>query len=113
MNTAVIGGQTYKYFRGTSRRYVLLRCTRFFQVRAFLAARFGAGDTTASLPLTCDGKALGAGNDVVGLFNPPTCASDFTKNYNVNQIALQTPIAALQANGETAFDTWSTISVPQ
>ena len=51
--------------------------------------------------------------DVINLFNPPSCAPDFTKNLNVTAIVLNVPIASLQASGETVFDTWSTISVPE
>jgi len=46
----------------------------------------------------------------VNLWNPPSCAPDFTKNYNVTAIVMEIPIASL---GGTVFDTWSTISVKQ
>ena len=46
--------------------------------------------------------------DKVNLFNPPTCAPDFTKNFNVTSITLNVPLADL---GGAIFDTWSTISV--
>ena len=96
---------------------------RFFQVRAFLAGRFfggagGTGDPDAPLAANCKGQALLNGilngaegdGDEVNLFNPPECAPDFTKNYNVTAIVLNVPIADL---GGTVFDTWSTISVAQ
>ena len=54
------------------------------------------------------GETLPADADGINLFNPASCAPDFTKNYNVTSIALNVPIADL---GGTVFDTWSTISV--
>jgi hypothetical protein len=96
---------------------------RFFQVRTFLAARFfggagGNGDATASLAPNCRGDALLAlggeqdpDDDVVNLWNPPSCAPDFTKDLNVTAIALNVPIAAL--GGGSVFDTWSTISIAE
>lgn len=114
INSITIGGKTYKVFAGMRADSFFFDVTRFFQVRAFLADRFLNGNANAKLDPTCDGKALGAaGGDGVHLFNPPSCAPDFTKNFNVNAIAVQADIAALQANGETTFDSWSTISIPQ
>ena len=94
---------------------------RFFQVRSFLAQRFfggtgGVGDPTAGLAANCEGDAFLAGvgdldGDSINLWNPPSCAPDFTKNYNVTSIALNIPIAAL--GGGDIFDTWSTISVKE
>jgi len=47
----------------------------------------------------------------VNLWNPPSCAPDFTKDYNVTAIALNVPLAALGGSG--VFDTWSTISIKE
>lgn len=131
-NEATIGGDDYTYFVGMRQDSFHFDVIRFFQVRAFLAARFfggagGNGDPTAGLADNCRGdkflanllpggvaanEAGGASDgDVLNLFNPPTCAPDFTKNYNVTSIAVNLPIEAL--GGDTVFDTWSTISVAQ
>ena len=82
----------------------------------YLRGITGYDTVTGSTPITPGnvGNFLSKGNlDPVHLFNPPDCAEDFTKNYNRNEIELQAPIAALQASGETVFDTWSTIFIPQ
>jgi Domain of unknown function (DUF4331) len=70
--------------------------TQFFRVRAGVA---GAG------------PAVG--------FRAANKAIDFTRDYNVNSIALRVPLAFLQRKSDgtlstsTAFDVWETISVPQ
>ncbi|HWU90566.1 MAG TPA: DUF4331 family protein [Kofleriaceae bacterium] len=124
-NTGNAGGIDFKYFVGQRADSFHFDVVRFFQVRAFLADRFfgganGDGNPAASLAPNCRGDAfltplLGAGGetapadgDLINLFNPPSCAPDFTKNLNVTAIALNVPIAQL---GGTIFDTWSTISV--
>ncbi len=133
-NAATIGGSDVKYFVGMRADSFHFDVVRFFQVRAFLAARFfggagGVGLATAGLADNCRGDKFLANlqpggvaaneaggvsdGDVINLFNPPSCAPDFTKTLNVTAIALDVPIAMLQANGETVFDTWSTISVPE
>jgi hypothetical protein len=133
-NTATIGGANLKYFVGARADSFHFDVVRFFQVRAFLAARFfggaaGAGDAAAGLADNCRGDKFlanllpggvaanetgGASDgDVINLFNPPSCAPDFTRNLNVTAIALDVPISMLQATNETVFDTWSTISVPE
>ena len=128
-NTATIGGSQMRYFVGQRQDSFHFDVVRFFQVRAFLAQRLfggagGNGDATATLADNCRGDqflALGAAGeaggvsdgDVINLFNPPSCAPDFTKNLNVTAIVLNVPISALQESGETVFDTWSTISVPE
>lgn len=122
-NTATVGGIDVRYFVGPRADSFAFDVVRFFQVRAFLAARFfggpggTTGDATATLTDNCRGDkflALGtetnADNDTVNLFNPPSCAPDFTKNLNVTAIVLNVPIAQL---GGTVFDTWSTISVTE
>lgn len=130
-NTGTVGGIDVKYFIGPRADSFHFDVVRFFQVRAFLAARFfggasGNGDATASLADNCRGdkflaKLLPGGpaaneaggvsdGDDINLFNPPSCAPDFTKNLNVTAIVLNVPIAEL---GGTIFDTWSTISVTE
>jgi len=119
------GDVHFKYFIGMRADSFTFDVVRFFQVRQFLAERFfggvgGAGDPTAvgRLAPNCKGQTLLAGvlgapendGDNVNLFNPPDCAPDFTKNYNVTAIVLNVPIADL---GGSIFDTWSTISLAQ
>ena len=126
-NTGSVGGIDVKYFIGPRADSFSFDVVRFFQVRAFLAQRFfggpgGIGDASATLAPNCRGDkflALGASgeaggvpdNDVINLFNPPSCAPDFTKNLNVTAIVLNVPIAEL--GGGAIFDTWSTISVSE
>jgi len=133
-NTTTIDGKSLKYFVGMRADSFHFDVVRYFQVRTFLAGRFfggagGNGDASASLADNCRGdkflaKLLPGGAaaneaggtpdaDVINLWNPPSCAPDFTKNLNVTAIALNVPIAMLQADNETVFDTWSTISVLQ
>ena len=131
--SGVEGGVNFKYFVGPRADSFTFDVQRYFQVRKFLADRFfggagGNGDPAAALGRlapNCKGQGLLAGvnlatgapngteddGDNVNLFNPPDCAPDFTKNYNVTAIALDVPIANL--GGATIFDTWSTISVAQ
>jgi len=130
-NTGTVGGIDVKYFVGPRADSFHFDVVRFFQVRAFLAARFfgggnGNGDATAGLADNCRGdkflaKILPGGvaaneaggvsdGDDINLFNPPSCAPDFTKNLNVTAIVLNVPIQQL---GGTIFDTWSTISVTE
>jgi hypothetical protein len=126
-NTGTVGGIDVKYFIGPRADSFHFDVVRFFQVRAFLAQRFfggqgGIGDAGATLAPNCRGDkflALGpageaggvADNDVINLFNPPSCAPDFTKNLNVTAIVLNVPID--QLGGGKIFDTWSTISVSE
>lgn len=130
-NNATVGGAAITYFIGQRADSFHFDVIRYFQVRAFLAARFfggagGNGDATAGLAPNCRGDkflanllpggaaANEAGGvpdaDVINLFNPPTCAPDFTKNLNVTAIVMNVPISML---GGSIFDTWSTISVPE
>ena len=121
-NTATIEGQQVRYFVGMRADSFHFDVNRFFQVRAFLAQRFfggagGIGDNTASLANNCKGDAfLGAeagvaDTDTINLFNPTSCAPDFTKNLNVTAIVVNVPKALL--GGGNVYDTWSTISVLQ
>jgi hypothetical protein len=119
-NIGAAGGINLKYFVGMRADSFHFDVTRFFQVRAFLASRFfgganGNGNPNATLAPNCRGDAFLAGigqtdgdADGVNLFNPPSCAPDFTKNFNVTSIALNVPIADL---GGSIFDTWSVITV--
>src|SRR5262249_20520834 len=129
-NTGNAGGIDVKYFIGQRADSFHFDVIRFFQVRAFLARRFcggagGKGDASAPLAPNCRGDqflsilnanpAAGEKNGVsdgdnINLFNPPSCAPDFTKNLNVTAIVLNVPIAQL---GGPIFDTWSTISVSE
>lgn len=121
-NIGNAGGVDVKWFVGQRADSFHFDVVRFFQVRAFLADRFfgaadGNGNAGATLADNCRGDKFLANlsgsetvsdGDTVNLFNPPSCAPDFTKNLNVTAIALNVPIAQL---GGTVFDTWSTISV--
>jgi len=122
-NTGTVADIGVKYFIGPRADSFAFDVVRFFQVRAFLAQRFfggpGAiGDATATLADNCRGDKFlgpegpsGPDNDAFNLFNPPSCAPDFTKNLNVTAIVLNVPIDRL--GGGTIFDTWSTISVAE
>lgn len=121
-NTGSVGGIDVKYFVGQRADSFHFDVVRFFAVRAFLADRFfggpgGVGNASAALAPNCRGDKFlgpegpgGADADAINLFNPPSCAPDFTKGLNVTAIVLNVPIAQL---GGTIFDTWSTISVAQ
>jgi hypothetical protein len=122
-NTGKAGAIDAKFFIGPRADSFHFDVVRFFQVRAFLAQRFfggpgGIGDATATLAPNCRGDAFlgaegpgGADNDKVNLFNPPSCAPDFTKDLNVTAIVLEVPISEL--GGGTVFDTWSIVSVAE
>ena len=120
-NTGTAGSIPVTYFVGMRTDSFTFDVQRYFQVRSFLANRFfgGPGGTTgnasASLEATCDGHTFFDGSassngDGIHLFNPPSCAPDFTKNYNVISIALSVPLSSLSG---TVFDTWSIITVKQ
>ncbi len=128
-NTATsVGGAfaTSRFFVGQRADGFHFDVQRFFQVRDFLAKRFfggagGIGDpAAANFPgPNCEGDTLLQGvlgtpeldGDNVNLWNPPSCAPDFTKDYNVTSIALNVPLAAIGGSG--VFDTWSTISIKE
>jgi hypothetical protein len=123
-NTGTVGGIPVTFFVGMRADAFTFDVIRFFQVRAFLAGVFFGGANGApdpsllgSLEPTCDGHTLLDGHastsngDIVHLFNPPVCAPDFTKNYNVIAIVLSIPISSL--GGGSIFDTWSIITVQQ
>ena len=122
-NIGKVGGIDVKYFIGPRADSFTFDVVRFFQVRAFLADRFfggpgGVGNASATLADNCRGDKFlgaegpgGADADAVNLWNPPSCAPDFTKNLNVTAIVLNVPID--QLGGGKIFDTWSTISVAE
>ena len=106
-NAITLAGGTFTYFAGLREDPFFFDVERFFEVRSYLIGTY-VNSTSPSLAAAC--AAGGAG----GVFNPSSCAPDFTKGYNVNSIVLRVPIAFLQSGStETTFDTWSTISVPQ
>jgi hypothetical protein len=122
-NDAPIAGVMMKYFVGMRADSFYFDVNRFFQVRTFLATRFFGGAGGIGVPIgngagqvtlapNCEGDnfldGVGGDGDGINLFNPPSCAPDFTKNLNVTAIVLNVPISAL---GGQVFDTWSTISV--
>ncbi len=123
-NSGTVGSFDVDYFVGQRADSFYFDVNRFFEVRSFLAQRFfggagGTGDNTASLAPNCNGQSLtipfsDAGgppdNDAVNLWNPPSCAPDFTKGLNVTAIVLNVSLASLSG---TVFDTWSTISVKE
>jgi hypothetical protein len=121
-NSSTTGGLDVKWFIGQRADSFHFDVVRFFQVRTFLADRFfggtapNTGNAAATLAENCRGDAfLGAeaglpDHDAINLFNPPSCAPDFTKSLNVTAIVLNVKTAQL---GGTIFDTWSTISVLQ
>jgi len=126
VNTSTIGTFSgLKLFVGQRSDGFTFDVKRFFQVRTFLANRFfgnaGAPSVAtgpADLAKNCEGDLFLSGflgtpdndGDAINLWNPASCAPDFTKNHNVTSIALNIPISAL---GGTVFDTWSTISVKE
>ncbi len=113
-----------KWFSGMRSDAFTFDVQRYFEVRSFLADRFfggtgGVGNANASLAPNCLGQTfaqgfLGTGDttdgDKINLWNPASCAPDFTKNYNVNAIIVEIPLAGLDG---TVFDTWSSISAKQ
>ena len=121
-NVGTAGTIPVKWFAGMRADAFHFDVLRYFQVRSFLAQRFfgGAGGTTgdasASLQPNCEGHtffqtgAPDSNGDIIHLWNPPKCAPDFTKNYNVIAIVLSVPLSSLSG---TTFDTWSIITVKQ
>ena len=82
-NAITIGGQTLNIFAG------LREDPFFFDVNAFFKFR-----------------ATGSGY-------PAGSPSDFTAGYNVNSIVARVPIAFLQSAGQTVFDAWAIVAIPQ
>jgi hypothetical protein len=121
-NTNPAGSVPVTWFVGMRADAFHFDVLRYFQVRSFLARRFfggpggTTGDATASLQANCEGHtffqttAPDSNGDIIHLWNPPKCAPDFTKNYNVIAIVLSVPLSSLSG---TTFDTWSIITVKQ
>jgi hypothetical protein len=124
-NSGSAGPMTVKWFVGQRADSFHFDVVRFFQVRAFLADRFfgganGNGNPNAGLADNCrgdkflaillGGETQPSDGDNVNLFNPPSCAPDFTKGLNVTAIALNVKLPQLEG---AIFDTWSTISVAE
>ena len=122
-NSATVGGVHFHFFVGARADSFYFDVIRFFQVRAFLADRFfggtgGNGNASAGIAPNCKGQsflarifgASEADGDDVNLFNPSSCAPDFTQHYNVTSITTNVTISDL---GGSVFDTWSSISVLQ
>jgi hypothetical protein len=82
-------GNVISVFAGLREDPFFFDVQAFFKVRAALA---GAGPAAA--------------------FGDLDTAEDFAKDYNVNSIVVRMPIALLSANGETTFDVWETINLP-
>ena len=57
-------------------------------------------------------RAAVAGFGPAASFFGPDDATDFAAGYNVNSIVVRVPISFLQASGETTFDVWESISIP-
>ena len=130
VNTATIGAFAgTKFFVGQRSDGFHFDVNRFFQVRDYLARRFfggagGIGDPNSPLGPNCEGDAylggiVGLGGtaetdgDNVNLWNPPTCAPDFTKNLNITSIAVEIPLSGLGGGATPILDTWSTISIKE
>lgn len=122
LGTVVVNLRTVTFFAGLREDTFVFDVQRFFQVRDFLHRTFIVGDGTASLAANCLGGAYAAASgvaaneqDPVNLFNADDCAEDFTKNYNVLAIVMSLPVAAIDPGPGPggAFDTWSTIAIPE
>lgn len=95
-NAVSVGSDALTVFAGLREDPFFFDVTQFFRVRA---------------------GALGKG-PAVGM-RAANAAIDFTKDYNVNSLAVRMPLAFLQRKSDgststaTAFDVWETISVQQ
>lgn len=90
INEVSLGGSNLGVFAGLREDPFFFDVTQFFRVRGALRQ---------------------VGPDAG--FRSPERAVDFTKDYNVNSIAVRVPRTFLQgANNATTFDVWETISVP-
>ena len=88
-NTFNVNGNAITVFAGLREDPFFFDVEQFFKVRAALA---GAGPAAA--------------------FSAPADSTDFAAGYNVNTIVVRAPISFLQANGETTFDVWESITLP-
>ena len=89
-NNLTIGNTTINVFAG------LREDPFFFDVEAFFRLRANAAG---------QGPAAGFATNADG-------AVDFASGYNVNAIVVRVPISFLQNNGETAFDVWESVTLP-
>ena len=83
----------------------------FFDVTAFFQFRLAAAGSSPAAPAGFTG--LSGPGPFVYTPNSQGAANDFTANYNANSIAFRIPITFLQNAGETVFDHWASVSVPQ
>lgn len=88
-NTLTINGTNINVFAGLREDPFFFDVEAFFRVRAAVAT---AGPAAA--------------------FGTLDTAVDFAQGYNVNAIVVRVPIAFLQANSETCFDVWESITLP-
>lgn len=99
-NLVTAGANTMTVFAG------LRQDPFFFDVTAFFKFRIAAA--TAGVGVYPPGFTF------PNITPNADAVNDFTANYNVNTIAVRVPIAMLQtAAGETVYDTWTTVSIPQ
>lgn len=99
-----LGGGTFKVFAGLRKDPFFFDVVSFFKFRIDAATYYAANGNTTPLPI--------AGYSAFPAITPDgATATDFTKDYNVNTIALRVPIAMLQSAGtDKVFDMWTTIS---
>lgn len=89
-NTLTVGSSTFTVFAGLRADPFYFDVQQFFKWRANVAASANPALST--------------------LWNNGT---NFAYGYNVNSIVVKLPITFLQKAGETVFDTWITVSLPQ
>jgi hypothetical protein len=95
-NTLNLAGTPMTAFAGLREDPFFFDVTQFFKFRAALAANGGHAAPAAAENYPRAGTAV-----------------DFTANYNVNAIVVRLPVSFLQTSGETVFDLWATISIPE
>ena len=88
-NTITVDGETLTVFAGLREDPFFFDVEQFFRVRAGLAG----------------------GGPAEGFFSEEE-STDFAAGYNVNSIIVRAPISFLQADGETTFDVWESITLP-
>lgn len=95
VNTFNVNGTNIDVFAGLREDPFFFDVEAYFRLRASLRGSNSPTDV-----------------DPIG-FAPNTAQSvDFAQGYNINAIVMRVPIAFLQANGETSFDAWETITMP-
>jgi Domain of unknown function (DUF4331) len=93
-NPFSVNGQSLNVFAGLREDPFFFDVEQFFKVRAGAAMAGPGGD--------------GPG----GGFFDESNSTDFAQGYNVNAIVMRVPISLLQTNGETTFDIWESITLP-